>query len=123
MRNNLAAVPDTDDDRRDGFFRGAFPGEVPNFAPKEGATPKSWEYELDENGFVVRDKGVSLFDNRESVIGTGRVPYEVDLNSVPAALTIQQQGRRPDHYAIIPSPGFFLTPNQYKEELGKIRVK
>jgi RHS repeat-associated protein len=101
------------------YFRGAKPGEVVSFTPKPG------EFRVDkETGFVKPTHGVSVYDNPASVRAGGRLPYEVDLDTVPSSLQIKQRGERdPHHYEIMPKPGANLTPEQYIQNLECIRCK
>src|SRR5262249_28276622 len=62
------------------FFRGAKPGNAPNFIPRPG------EFRVDPNtGFVRDTHGVSVFDNPGSVASKGFNPHEVDQNSIPGS--------------------------------------
>ena len=49
------------------------------------------------------------------------VPYEIEPDSVPGSLKIQQRGADPKHFEIMPRE--FMAETKYKEDLGKIRVK
>ncbi len=90
------------------FFRGARPGEAPNF------TPRPNDFKVDKaTGFVKDSHGVSVFDNAGSVSKKGFVPHEVNQSTIPSSLRVKQRGRDPSHYEITPAPGANLTPDQY----------
>ncbi|MVO18482.1 hypothetical protein [Parasedimentitalea huanghaiensis] len=97
------------------FFRGARPGQVPDF------TPRPNDYKVDPaTGFVKPTHGVSVFDNPESVASKGFDPHQIDRSTVPDTLDIIQRGRDPSHFEIAPKPGSNLTPDQYIEACQSI---
>ncbi|MGW2698221.1 polymorphic toxin-type HINT domain-containing protein [Streptomyces sp. NPDC001296] len=99
-------------------FRGARPGESPNFSPRPN------DYKVDpETGFVRETHGVSVFDNSGSVSSKGFIPHQIDESSFPDTLRVIQRGKDPRHFEIVPAPGANLTPERYAEELAKIRTK
>ncbi|MGH9163976.1 MAG: hypothetical protein ACRDZW_00470 [Acidimicrobiales bacterium] len=65
---------------------------------------------------------MSVFDNRERLIGMGFIPHRIDLNSVLSDLQIIQQGTKPDHYEITPRLGVSLLPAEYEALLARIRT-
>lgn len=76
-----------------------------------------------ETGFVKPSHEVSVFDNPESVISTGRVPHQVNTATVSESLQIIQRGPDLKHFEITPVPGANLTPEQYKQALECIKCK
>jgi len=97
------------------MFRGARPGESPSFSPKPG------EFKIDnDTGLVKNTHGVSVFDNAESVSSKGFVPHEVDLSTVPESLKIEQRGKDPKHFEIMPKEP--MTSDAFKSDQAKIRV-
>ncbi len=40
-------------------------------------------------------------------------PHKVDPKTLPVGLGIFQRGSDPKHFEILPTPGTFLTPEQY----------
>ncbi|GMA12430.1 hypothetical protein GCM10025882_28550 [Acinetobacter gyllenbergii] len=56
---------------------------------------------------------MSLFDNSSSLISKGMTPHKVDPKTLPVGLGIFQRGSDPKHFEILPTPGTFLTPEQY----------
>jgi hypothetical protein len=48
------------------------------------------------------------------------VPYEVDLSSLPAGLTIEQRGGNKDHFEIVPSGGDYLPQEEFQALLDQI---
>lgn len=101
---------------RQQFYRGANPGEVPNFNPKPG------EYRVGRDGYVKRTRGVSLYDDPDAVRAKGYEPHEVDSSTVPNTLQIVQQGSG-HHFEIIPGEGVLLTPGAYEEALSCIMCR
>ena len=82
------------------YFRGGSEGKSPSFEPNAG------EFRTDpDTGLVKPTHGVSVFDNPESVVSKGYVPYEVDLSTVQKGLQIAQRGLDPAHYEIMPEFG------------------
>lgn len=80
------------------------------------------EFKVDSTtGLVKPSHGVSVFDNPESVSGKGFVPHELDPESVPRSLKIEQRGRDPKHFENMPREP--TRVEQYKEDLSKITVK
>jgi hypothetical protein len=99
------------------FYRGSRPGEPVSFQPKPG------EYKIDPDSGTVRPtRGVSIFDNRERLVGMGFIPHRIDLSSLPSDLPIIQQGTKPDHYEITPREGTSLLPAEYEALLSQIRT-
>ena len=97
-------------------YRGARAGETPTFGARPG------EYKVDsETGFVKPTHGVSLFDNTQDITKNKFEPYTVDETTVPDTLQIKQRGK-PGHYEIMPSESAKLTPDQYQQELAKIKT-
>jgi RHS repeat-associated protein len=99
------------------YFRGAKPGELPDFAPRPH------EFKVDDKGFVKPTHGVSVFDNPQSVASKGFTPHKIDNSTVPAELGVKQRGKDPRHYEITPQSDAKLTPEQYTEKLQEIRTK
>jgi hypothetical protein len=100
------------------FFRGAKPGEAPNF------TPKPNEFKVDRaTGHVKDTHGVSVFDNPESVSSKGFVPHEIDQATIPESLRTIQRGKDPAHYEITPKPGANLTPDAFIKACGGIQCR
>ncbi len=90
------------------FFRGARPGQPPDFTPRHN------EFRVDgASGTVTPTHGVSLFHNPESVSSKGFVPHEIDMATVPDTLQIKQRGADPAHFEIMPANGAKLTPEQF----------
>jgi RHS repeat-associated protein len=112
------AKPSGAGDTGPGFFRGAKPGEAPNFAPRPN------EFKVDAStGSVRPTHGVSVFDNPASVSSKGFVPHEVDLTSIPNELRIIQRGSDLRHFEIVPRAGTSLTPERFTELLCQITCK
>ena len=100
-----------------GLWRGAEPGEPPSFEP--GPT----EYRLDRTTTpptVKPTRGPSVWDNPQSVVDGGRVPYRVDEQSIPPELQVVPHGPT-GHYEIVPASGANLTEPEYLCALAKIR--
>lgn len=97
------------------FYRGAKGNANPDF------TPKPNEIKVDAEGFVKPTHGVSVFDNAESVSSKGFTPHKIDQSSVPDSLQIIQRGSDKSHFEITPAPDAKLTPQQFKNECGKIK--
>lgn len=87
----------------------------PSFAPKPA------EFRVDPSTGLVRDgRGVSVFDNPDSVRNKGFVPYEVNQATIPKELRIIQRGIDPHHFEIVPRSGANLTPEQFSACLSRI---
>ncbi len=100
------------------FYRGSKSGAEPSFKPRTG------EFKVDkETGFVRPERGVSVFDNPDSVASKGFVPNEVDMNSAPESLQIKQVGQDLHHYEIMPRPDARLTPEEFVDACSKISCK
>lgn len=102
------------------FYRGAKAANIPHFNPRPS------DFKVDLNGFVKNGsdpfaRGVSLFDNSNSLISKGFIPYKVDPKSFPKELGIFQRATDPKHFEIIPTPGTFLTPEQYIHLCSQIK--
>lgn len=96
------------------FFRGARAGEAPSFEPRAG------EYKINkETGLVQPTHGVSVFNNPDSVSEKGFVPHEVQPDTVPDSLKIEQRGKDPNHYEIMPKEA--MSETDYKEALSEIK--
>src|SRR5262249_49868474 len=80
-------------------FRGAKPGESPNFVPRPN------DYKVDaETGFVRETHGVSVFDNSGSVSSKGFIPHQIDESSFPDTLRVIQRAKDPRHFETVPAP-------------------
>ncbi|MEM7248201.1 MAG: RHS repeat-associated core domain-containing protein [Acidobacteriota bacterium] len=99
------------------YYRGAKPGEEPDFTPRPRV-----DYKTDANGHVKPTHGVSVFDNAGSVKTKGFDPHKVDQESVPDQLRIIQRGNDPHHHEIVPKPEVKLTPDEYAEKLKEIKT-
>lgn len=81
----------------------AYPAEIPplfrggaDLAPRRGI-----DVLVDHGSGMLRtDRGISLFDNRAKVEQFGGA-YEIE--SIPDGLKIQQRGRDPGHYELMPA--------------------
>ncbi|MCE9577121.1 MAG: hypothetical protein K8W52_28495 [Deltaproteobacteria bacterium] len=90
------------------YWRGAKPGEAPQFSPRAS------DFKVDNaTGLVKPTHGVSVFDNPQSVMQKGMVPYEVDQASIPDAVCIRQRSSDPKHFEIMPKPDANLTPADF----------
>lgn len=90
------------------FFRGARAGEVPSFEPRAG------EYKINkETGLVQPTHGVSVFNNPDSVSEKGFVPHEVQPDTVLDSLKIEQRGKDPNHYEIMPKEA--MSDSDYRQ--------
>jgi len=97
------------------FFRGAKPGNTPDF------TPRPNDFKVDNvTGTVKPTHGVSVFDNPNSISSNGFVPYKVDQSTIPDTLQIIQRGKDPAHFEITPKLGANLTPQQFNDACSKI---
>lgn len=67
--------------------------------------------------------GLSVFDNPASVSATNRIPYEIDLNSVPNTLQFIQRGLDPSHYEIVPADGADLTTEEFLCGLAQVTCR
>ncbi len=100
------------------YYRGSKAGQPVTF------TAKPNEFKVDpKTGIVKPTHGVSLFDNEQSIAGKGFEPNEVDPESVPDTLQIKQRGNDPKHFEIMPADEAKLTPEQYQNELSKLKTK
>jgi RHS repeat-associated protein len=85
------------------------------------------EYKIDKQSGLVKPagdpyaRGLSVFDNPESIKAKGFVPYRVVPSSIPSTLAIEQRGRDPRHFEILPRAP--VTPEQYQQELHKLRAE
>ena len=73
------------------------------------------------SGFVGSGHGVSVEADPNEVRRFGRVPHEVDLESIPCDLQVIRRGERDSHHEIVPN-GVGLTPDEYRALLGQIRT-
>jgi hypothetical protein len=99
-------------------FRGGRGDEPPTFKPRPN------DYRVDKTtGFVKDTHGVSVNVNAGKLTSKGFVPYEIDQSTIPRTLRMIQRGQDLEHYEIVPRPGANLTPEQFAEELAKIKVR
>ncbi|MFI1002672.1 polymorphic toxin-type HINT domain-containing protein [Streptomyces galbus] len=97
------------------YYRGA-KGGAPSFVPRPN------DFKVDPaTGFVKETHGISLFNNPGSITSRGFEPHGIDPASMPVTLRVIQRGKDVNHYEIVPAPGANLTPEEYAEELSKIR--
>jgi hypothetical protein len=91
------------------FFRGG-----PTLTPRLGI-----DVLLERNTGLLRiDRGVSLFDDPVKAARFGAV-YRVE--SFPEGLTIQQRGRDPNHYELMPTEP--MTFERYVELLTQVVLR
>ena len=109
-----AASPPEPGNAGPSYYRGAKGKEPPDFTLKPG------EYRITKTGVV---RGLSLFDNPESLRSKGFTPHEVDLTTVPEEVNIEQRGTDPRHFEIVPSGGAFPPESEFQGFLDLIRVK
>jgi RHS repeat-associated protein len=109
------------------FFRGAKGDSSPTFEPNPPVYDTKGkqvggDYKVDKNtGLVQTTHGVSVFDNPESVKGKGLTPHKIDPSTVSDKLKIQQRGKDPKHFEIMPKQP--MTEGEYQAELAKIKCK
>jgi RHS repeat-associated protein len=97
------------------YYRGAKPGEKPGFNGIKG------QYKLDGNGEVTDARGPSVNTDPASQEAFGRIPYEIDGDSVPGGLRMVQYGDDPSHFEITPDAGTTIPESDYLDLLGWIR--
>jgi len=97
-------------------------GALPHVFFRDGATlsPRlGIDVLLERNTGLLRiDRGVSLFDDPEKAARFG-VVYRVE--SLPEGLTIQQRGRDPSHYELMPTEP--MTFERYVELLTQVVLR
>jgi hypothetical protein len=96
------------------YYRGAKGQEPPGFKLKPG------EYIQKKTGQV---RGLSVFDNPNSVVKKGFTPHEIDPASVPEEVSIEQRGGDPRHYEVVPAGGEFPSESVFQKFLDLIRTK
>jgi RHS repeat-associated protein len=105
-------TPLTDDPRL--YYRGALPGEEPNFEPR------SIDYKIDpETGDVADDHGPSVNTSQDAIRKFGREPHAVDNSTIPSGLRIVQRGS-PGHYEVVPEAGSHYSLEEFSGLLGMI---
>jgi RHS repeat-associated protein len=103
------------------FFRGGKDGAV-NFTLKPNEAVK-----LDPATGLLKTandphaRGLSLFDNVESIESKGFEPFKVVPESVPSTVTIAQRGADPKHFEVLPvNP---MTREEFQGELNKLEAE
>lgn len=71
-----------------------------------------------DNGFLRTDRGVSLFDDAAKVERFGGA-YQVE--SIPETLKIQQRGRDPGHYELMPAEP--MTFERYVDLIERVVLR
>jgi hypothetical protein len=100
------------------LFRGARPGEAPNF------TPRANEVKIDSVTGLLKDShGVSVYDNPNSVSNGGRIPFTVDQSTISPLLKVIQRGTDLHHFEIVPASSGTLSFDAFARLLSQIGLK